>query len=64
MFLESERLTYVLAVHVIVEGEAVGGVVVVVVFGVHVEGGGQEAGLIAILPRSRCLDVHVITCST
>lgn len=50
-------LTYVLAIHVVVEGEAVGGAV-----GVHVEGGGQETGLVPVLARPRRLDVHVETC--
>lgn len=40
----------------VVEGEAVGGAV-----GVHVEGGGQETGLVPVLARPRCLDVHVET---
>lgn len=51
-----------LAVHVVVEGEAVGGAVGGGALGVHVEGGGQEAGLVPILPRPRRLDVHVETC--
>lgn len=37
-------LTYVLAVHVVEEGEAVGGAV-----GVDVKGGRQEAGLVPVL---------------
>lgn len=46
-----------LAIHVVVEGEAVGGAV-----GVHVEGGGQETGLVPVFAWPRRLDVHVETC--
>lgn len=49
-------LTYVLAVHVVVEGEAVGGAV-----GVDVKGGRQEAGLVPVLTGPRRLNVHVET---
>lgn len=45
-----------LAVHVVVEGEAVGGAV-----GVDVKGGRQETGLVPVLTGSRRLDVHVET---
>lgn len=51
-----------LAVHVVVEGEAVGGAAGGGALGVHVEGGGQQPGLVSVLPRPRRLDVHVETC--
>ena len=60
-------LTYVLPVHVVVEGEAVSGVVGDGggrgrALGVHVEGGRQQPGLVSVQPRPRRLDVHVETC--
>lgn len=57
------------AVHVVVEGEAVGGAVGDGGgggggrgrLGVHVEGGRQQPRFIALQPRPRRLDVHVET---
>lgn len=51
-----------LAVHVVKEGEAIGGAVGGGALGVHVESGGQQPGLVSVLPRPRRLDVHVETC--
>lgn len=58
----AEHLTYVLAVHVVKEGEAIGGAVGGGALGVHVESGGQQPGLVSVLPRPRRLNVHVETC--
>lgn len=62
-------LTYVSPIHVVVEGEAVGGVVGDGggrgrALGVHVEDGRQQPGLVSVQPRPRRLDVHVETCET
>lgn len=44
------------AVHMVVEGKAVGGAV-----GIDIKGGRQETGLVPFLAGSRRLDVHVET---
>lgn len=52
------------AVHVIVEGEAVGRAVGDGgggALGVHVEGGGQQPRFVSLQPRPGRLDVHVET---
>lgn len=53
--------TYVFAVHVVVEAEAVGGRVgdAIGVLGRHVEEGAEQSRLVALLARPRRLDVHV-----
>lgn len=53
--------TYVFAVHVVVEAEAVGGRVgdAVGVLGRHVEEGAEQSRLVALLAGPRRLDVHV-----
>ena len=59
-----EDLTYVLAVHVVVEGEAVGGDGrhrAVGALGRHVESRGHQASLVPLQTRPRRLDVHVET---
>lgn len=62
---QAQSLTYMLAIHVVVEAEAVGGVggdCPIGVFGSHAEGGAQEPGFVPVDPRARRLDVHVKTC--
>lgn len=61
-----ESLTDVFAVHVVVEGEAVGGAGAEGggALGVCVEGGSQQTSFVSILPRPRRLNVHVVTCNT
>lgn len=61
----TQSLTYMLAIHVVVEAEAVCGVGAdrpVRVFGSHTEGGTQQAGFVPCNPGTRRLDVHVKTC--
>lgn len=57
------ELTYVFAIHVVEEAEAVGRRVgdAVRVFGRHIEKWTHEPGLVPFLSRPRCLDVHVET---
>lgn len=62
-------LTYVFSIHVVVEGEAVGGAVAdwgrgEKTLGVRVESWGQQTSLVALQPRPRRLDVHVETWGT
>ena len=57
-------LTYVLAIHVVVEGEAVGGEGrhgAVGALGRHVERRGHQASLVPLQTRSGRLNVHVET---
>ena len=53
------------AVHVVVEGEAVGGAVAQGggAQGVGVEGGTQETSFVSVLPRPGRLYIHVETCN-